>query len=171
MGRIRAVTVLILLCLGASAHAIEIGAEYFLVNKKNMGTVQFTGRVQPRLDLSGHLGLVFSEDDETEQGAAGSFLGSTFDLHLLYRIPVQRGTHLRTGGGFDVYPLFGIHGEEVHGGLVSVVDIISQISPGFYGFLRARYYLVHNEGFQPGNSQDGNSGSPLVWSAGLSWRF
>ena len=160
-----------MLLFAMPASSFELGGEYFLVKDKTIAALQFGGPINRSMDISGDLGFVFSDHDESAQGATGSFLGSLFGLHLLYKTPISQGLDARFGGGFDLWPLYGIHSEEMMGGLVFVGEIRGQIALNTKFFLRSRYYLLRNEGLQPGVDRAGNESAPLVWSTGIMWRF
>ena len=170
MKRLFYISVMCAMC-ATSASAFELGGEYFLVKDKTIAAMEFAGRVSPKMDLSLDLGLVFSDTDETDQGAAGSFLGSLVGFHLFYRQLVHKGVTARFGGGVDFWPLYGIHSEESHGGLVFLAELRGHLTPLMDGFLRGRIYVVRGEGLQPGVDRAGNESAPIVWSTGLTWRF
>ena len=156
---------------GSPAAAFELGGEYFLLKDKDITAIEIGGRVSPSVDISADFGLVFSDRDETAQGAAGSFLGSLIGVHVLYRRPVGQGLTARFGGGVDYWPLYGINAQESHGGLVFISELRGHLAPQLAGFLRARYYVLRGEGLQPGVDRYGNESAPILWSAGLTWSF
>lgn len=170
MKRLSCIGIIVWMCFG-NAEAFELGGEYFLVKDKTITAVEFGGRVSSRLDLSMDLGLVFSDNDETEQGAAGRFLGSLVGLHLFYRQPIRKGLLARFGGGVDFWPLYGIHADESHGGLVFLGEVRGELMPALDGYLRGRYYVLRGAGLQPGVDRNGRESAPIVWSTGLAWRF
>ena len=161
------------MCIGVTfpAAAFELGGEYFLVNDKTIGAIQFGGEINPMLDISADFGFVTSHEDESSQGAAGRFLGSLFGLHLLHRQTIGQGMQLRLGGGLDYWSLYGIHPDEGVGGLVFLSEFRGQIVPNSMFFLRSRFYVVRSAGLQPGVDREGNESAPIVLSTGLVWRF
>ena len=161
----------LLLLLANSASAFELGGEYFLVKDKTISALEIGGRVSPNVDISMDLGFVFSDTDETNQGASGNFLGSLVGFHVFYRRPINPGLTARFGGGLDFWPLYGINSEESHAGLVFLSELRGKLTPFLDGYLRGRFYVVRGEGLQPGVDRYGNESAPILWSTGLAWSF
>ena len=165
------IVVAFLLLWTSTAFAFEVGGEYFLVKDKTITAIELGGRVSSRIDLSTDIGLVFSDRDETSQGANGTFLGSLIGLHLFYRQPITQGIFGRIGGGVDYWPLYGINTRESHAGLVFITELRGNLMPRLDAFLRARYYIVRGDGLQPGVDRFGDESAPVLCSTGLTWSF
>lgn len=154
--------------LPARETDVILGSQYFLVEGKSMpGLTLQVGSGLLALELETTLMWTATAPAELEVAFIGMELGASL---LLVPLRTER-FRASAGLGADIYLPWEIHHEQRHAALSAKVALHGWISRELGVFATARVYPLHHDGLELGVSRDGDEGLPVLFTAGVAWRF
>jgi len=137
-----------------------------------------SGKIMPGIVLRFGEGLVWGAIEfspiwlsQSSERFDGSFLGNQWGFHVEL-VPLRtRYVELMGGAGFEVYHLWGIHGDEALLGLALRLGALFRVTSELALTTTLRGYPIHSGGLGLGEARDGQRSVPLLGSLGAEWRF
>jgi hypothetical protein len=149
---------------------VYYGAELFMAQ----------GKLIPALDLDVQFrfvgfgfefGLIFLQEGDASPVVDGGFLGGELGFHMYGRLVRTPRWDLRLGTGADLFPLWGIHGDELHAMMPLILEgrlfSSAKASNRLTAFFQLRMPLLHDQGLEVGVDREGIEHVPLLLVVGL----